>query len=184
MKSKGVKGLIFQGEVSTMGRMASAMHDASFTIPFASWGAPAYDPGFVSLSNGGAEGAILNQQAALYAGEDASTIPEVALFDKWMHQVDSSQTIDFYAAQSWAAGALMTQALIQAGPHVTRKDVLAALGTVHKFDDNGMLAPDDPAGKVPPTCWLAIDIQGGKFVRDAADPHVGFRCDDGGYYQP
>jgi ABC-type branched-subunit amino acid transport system substrate-binding protein len=183
MKSAGVKGLILQGEVSTMARMASAMHDASFTIPFAAWGAPAYDPGFVSLANGGAEGAILNQQLALYAGEDAATIPEVGTFDTWMKQVDSGQSIDFYAAQSWAAGALLTQALIQVGPHVTRKAVLAALGAIHHFDDNGMLAPDDPGGKVPPTCWLAIDIKGGKFVRDPASAS-GYRCNDGGYYKP
>jgi hypothetical protein len=179
-----VKGIILQGEVSTMARMAAAMHDANFTIPFADWGAPAYDPGFITLSNGGAEGAVLNQQLAMYGGEDAQTVPEVALLDSWMKRVDPSQTIDFYAAQSWAAGALLTQALIQAGPHVTRKSVLAALGTIHHFDDNGMLAPDDPAGKVPPTCWIAMDVKGGKFVRDPADPAVGFRCNDGGYYQP
>ena len=183
MQDKGVKGLILQGEVSTMARMASAMHDASFTIPFADWGAPAYDPGFISLANGGAEGAVLNQQLAMYAGEDAAKIPEVGVFDTWMKRVDPSQNIDFFAAQSWAAGALMTQALIKAGPHVTRKAVLAALSTIHSFNDNGMLAPDDPAGKVSPTCWIAIDVKGGKFVRDPANP-AGFRCNDGGYYQP
>ena len=184
MKSAGVKGIILQGEVSTMARMASAMHDASFTIPFADWGAPAYDPGFVTLANGGAEGAILNQQVAMYAGEDAGTVPEVQLFDSWMKRVDPSQNIDFYSVQSWAAGALITQALIQAGPKLTRKSVLAALSTIHKFDDNGMLAPDDPAGKVSPTCWIGIDVKGGKFVRDPADPPTGFRCNDGGYYKP
>src|SRR5581483_10568595 len=133
MRNAGVKGLILQGEVSTMARIASAMHDANFKIPFADWGAPAYDPGFITLSNGGAEGAVLNQLLAMYAGEDAGTIPEVALFDKWMHQVDSGQTIDYYAAQSWAAGNLITQALIKAGPKVTRKSLLAALGTIHSF---------------------------------------------------
>jgi ABC-type branched-subunit amino acid transport system substrate-binding protein len=184
MQSDGVQGLILQGEVSTMARMASAMHDASFKIPFADWGAPAYDPGFITLSNGGAEGAVLNQQLAMYGGEDAAKIPEVGLFNTWMSRVDPSQTMDFYAAQSWAAGALLTQALIKAGPHLTRKDLLAALSTIHSFDDNGFLAPDDPAGKVSPTCWIAIDITGGKFVRDPADPAVGYRCNDGGYYHP
>ena len=39
----------------------------------------------------------------------------------------------------------------------------------------------DPAGKGPPTCWVIIDVKGGKFTRNPATPS-GFRCDPGGYY--
>jgi ABC-type branched-subunit amino acid transport system substrate-binding protein len=182
MQQKGVKAIFFQGEVSTLARMAAAMHDAGFTVPFANWGAPAYDPGFLSLSQGGANGAILSQALAMYEGEDASSVPEVALFDTWMHRVAPSQTIDLYAAYSWAAGALITQALIKAGPKVTRKNLLAALSTIKSFNDNGLVAPADPADKTPPHCWIAIDVKGGKFVRDPADPATGFVCNPGGYY--
>ena len=183
MQDKGVKGLILQGEVSTMARMASAMHDANFTVPFADWGAPAYDPGFISLSNGGAEGAVLYQQLAMYAGEDGAKIPEVGLFDTWLKRVAPSQTADLFAAYAWASGALLTQALIKAGPQLTRKSLLAALGTIDNFDDNGMFAPVGPASKRSPTCFIVIDVKGGKFVRDPADPPTGYRCSDGGYYK-
>jgi branched-chain amino acid transport system substrate-binding protein len=182
MQGDGVKGLIFQGEVSTMARMASAMHDGHFTIPFADWGAPAYDPGFISLANGGAEGAVLYQQLAMYAGEDSATLPEVSLFDQWLKRVAPSQTPDLFAAYAWASGALLTQALIKAGPHLTRQSLLAALKTFDNFDDNGMFAPVGPASKRSPTCFIVIDVKGGKFVRDAADPPTGYRCSDGGYY--
>jgi ABC-type branched-subunit amino acid transport system substrate-binding protein len=182
MKSDGVKAIFLQGEVSTIARMASAMSDAGFSVPFANWGAPAYDPGFISLAGAGANGAILTQELAMYEGEDASTVPEVALFNTWMKRVAPGQTVDLYAAYSWAAGNLLTQALIKAGPKVTRKTLLAALSTITNFDDNGMLAPANPAGKKPPTCWIAIDVVGGKFVRDAADPKSGFVCSPGGYY--
>jgi ABC-type branched-subunit amino acid transport system substrate-binding protein len=183
MQSDGDTEIFCLGAVTTGARWAAAMHDAGFTVPFANWGAPAYDPGFVSLSQGGANGSILTQSVALYAGQDASTVPEVSLFDTWLGRVAPGQVPDLYAAYSWAAGNLLTQALIKAGPDVTRAKVLAALGTVTSFDDNGMVAPDDPAAKTPPTCWLAIDIKNNSFVRDPADPATGFICNPGGYYQ-
>jgi branched-chain amino acid transport system substrate-binding protein len=182
MKADGVKAIFLQGEVSTIARMASAMSDAGFTVPFANWGAPAYDPGFISLAGAGANGAILTQELAMYEGEDASTVPEVGLFNTWMKRVAPGQTIDLYSAYSWAAGNLLTQALIKAGPKVTRKSLLAALSTITSFDDNGMLAPADPAAKTPPTCWIAIDVVNGKFVRDPVDPASGFVCKPGGYF--
>ena len=184
MQQAGIKMLIFQGEVTTLARMASAMHDASFSIPLADWGAPAYDQTFIQLSNGGAEGAILNQQLAMYGGEDAGAVPEVALFNTWLKRVAPGETPDLYAAYGWASGALLTKALIAAGPRVTRKGLLAALGTIHAFDDNGMFATADPAGKKSPTCWIAIDVKGGKFVRDPVDPPTGYVCNPGGYYPP
>jgi ABC-type branched-subunit amino acid transport system substrate-binding protein len=184
MQQKGVKSLFFEGEVSTLARLAAAMHDAGFTVQFPNWGAPAYDPGFIQLSNGGAEGAILTQDVAMYAGEDASSVPEVGLFDTWLKRVAPGQTPDLYAALSWAAGNLLTQALIKAGPHVTRKGVLAALSTIKTFTDNGLVAIADPADKVAPTCWIAIDVKGGRFVRDPVDPSSGFVCNPGGYFTP
>jgi branched-chain amino acid transport system substrate-binding protein len=182
MQSDHVESIFFQGEVSTLARMAAAMHDAGFSVPFANWGAPAYDPGFVTLSQGGANGAIITQDLALYAGQDASAVPEVGLFNTWLQRVAPGQAPDLYAAYSWAAGNLLTQALIKAGPDVTRQSLLAALSSIKSFDDNGMVAPTDPAAKTPPSCWLAIDVKGSTFVRDPVDPASGFVCNPSGYY--
>jgi hypothetical protein len=44
-----------------------------------------------------------------------------------------------------------------------------------------MLAPAGPASKRPPTCFLIIGVQNGKFAR--VDPPSGFICDRGGYYR-
>jgi hypothetical protein len=55
--------------------------------------------------------------------------------------------------------------------------VLAALGTVTHFDANGLLAPSNPAGKVPTNCFVVVRVEGGEFVRD--HPASGFDCDTG-----
>jgi hypothetical protein len=58
---------------------------------------------------------------------------------------------------------------------------MAELKKIDNFDGNGMLAPSGPASKRPPTCFMIINVQGGKFMR--ADPPSGFICDRGGYYR-
>ena len=44
---------------------------------------------------------------------------------------------------------------------------------------NGIVAPANPAGKEPPTCYLVMQVRDGKFQR-LDTPPPGFRC-DGGY---
>ena len=72
------------------------------------------------------------------------------------------------------------QALKAAGPKAKRADVLAQLRKITSFDGSGMLAPANPAGKKPPTCWLLTVVKNGQFVR--TDPQKGFRCDGPYYY--
>jgi hypothetical protein len=95
-----------------------------------------------------------------------------------MKLTDPSQKVDIFAAYSWASGKLLVDALTAVGPKLTRKALIASLKNVHKFDDNGMLAPGDPGAKIGPTCWLEIKVVNGKFTR-ADEPANGYRCNDG-----
>jgi ABC-type branched-subunit amino acid transport system substrate-binding protein len=178
MKSKGVQAVFMAGEAGQMARIAATMKQQSFTIPLANWGANAYDPAFVSQSQGGAEGAIIDMQNSMFYGEDAASNPEVKLFDDWVKRVGGKP--DLFAAYAWASARLMVRAVQQAGPKPTRAAVLNALKGIHQFDANGLFPMADPAGKVPPTCYVIITVKGGKFVRDAVNPS-GYKCDPGGY---
>jgi ABC-type branched-subunit amino acid transport system substrate-binding protein len=180
MQRAGVKGIFFGGETGVFVRMAKAMKQQNFAVPFANWGANAYDPAFVTSDAAPAtNGSILDQQLAMYAGED--NIPEVQLFDKWLKQVAPDRKPDIFAAYGWESGRLFVQALTAAGPKPTRPSVMAELKKIDNFDGNGMLAPSGPASKRPPTCFMIINVQGGKFMR--ADPPSGFICDRGGYFR-
>jgi ABC-type branched-subunit amino acid transport system substrate-binding protein len=144
MQQRGVKGVFFAGEVGVFVRMAKAMKQQNFSVPFANWGANAYDQAFVTSDAAPAtNGSILDQQLAMYAGED--NIPEVQLFLKWLKQVDPSRKPDIFAAFGWESGRLFVQALIAAGAKPTRASVLAELKKIDNFDGNGMLAPAGPA---------------------------------------
>jgi hypothetical protein len=174
MKSAGVTGLIFEATAAVYGAMASQMYAAGYTIPFANWGAPAYDPQFITTGGPGANGAILEQTLAMYEGQDAAATPEVALFDKWYSTVSGGQTPTIYAAFGWLSGMMFVQG-INAGGAPTRAALFNGLKTITNFDGNGLVAPDNPAGKVPPNCYIIIDVTNGKFVRDSATPS-GFTC--------
>jgi ABC-type branched-subunit amino acid transport system substrate-binding protein len=181
MQQKGVKAVFFVGDPQAMGQMASEMYSAGLKIPLGDWGANAYDPLFLQQAGPGAEGAILTQSLAMYAGEDAGGIPEVALFDQWFHRSFPGATPDIYAAYGWLSGMMFVQAVNAAGAP-KRASVISALKAMTTFDGNGFEAPVGPGTKTPPTCYLLIDIKGGKFSRDPADPATKFRCGDGGYH--
>ena len=48
MQGAGVKGIFMAGEVGAFVRVAKAMKQQGFTVPFGNWGANAYDPAFVT----------------------------------------------------------------------------------------------------------------------------------------
>ena len=178
MQQNGVKGIFFAGDVGVFVRMAKAMKQQNFSVPFANWGANAYDPAFVTSDAVAAtNGAILDQQLAMFQGED--NLPEVQLFNKWLKQVGGKP--DIFAAFGWESARLFVQALTAAGAKPTRASVLAQLKQIDNFDGNGMLAPAGPASKRPPNCFIVINVQNGKFVR--ADPPSGFICNQGDYFR-
>jgi len=177
MQQKGVKGIMMTGEVGAFVRVAKAMKQQNFTVPFANWGANAYDPNFVTSDAAPAtNGSIIDQQLAMFQGED--NLPEVALFNKWVKQVGGKS--DIFAAFGWESARLFVQALTAAGAKPTRASVMAQLKQIDNFDGNGMLAPAGPASKRPPSCFIVINVQNGKFVR--ADPPSGYICNQGDYF--
>jgi ABC-type branched-subunit amino acid transport system substrate-binding protein len=180
MQNDGVKGIFFAGEVGVFVRMAKAMKQQNFSVPFANWGANAYDAAFITSDAAPAtNGAVLDQQLAMYAGEDP--LPEVQLFQTWLKRVAPGQRTDIFAAYGWESARLFVQALAAAGPKPTRGGVMAELKKIDNFDGNGMLAPAGPASKRPPTCFMIMKVEGAKFIR--ADPPSGFICDQGGYFR-
>ncbi|HEV3353661.1 MAG TPA: ABC transporter substrate-binding protein [Acidimicrobiales bacterium] len=178
MQQKGVKGIMMTGEVGAFVRVAKAMKQQNFTVPFANWGANAYDPAFVTSDAAPAtNGSIIDQQLAMFGGED--NLPEVQLFNKWLKQVGGKP--DIFAAFGWESARLFVQALTAAGAKPTRASVMAQLKQIDNFDGNGMLAPAGPASKRPPNCFIVINVQNGKFVR--ADPPSGYICNQGDYFK-
>ena len=180
MKSAGVQGVIFESSGTIIGQLANAMYQAGMKIVLGNYSPPAYDPAYIANAGPGTDGTVLEQEVALYQGQDAALIPMVATFDQWYNRVNPGQTPDIYALYGWASGLMFAQALNGAGA-VTRAALLSGLRKITTFTADGLVAPSDPAAKTPPSCWVLIDVRNNHFVRDPDTP-TGFRCSPGGYY--
>ncbi|HEX6395174.1 MAG TPA: ABC transporter substrate-binding protein [Acidimicrobiales bacterium] len=176
MQSHGVKGIVFQATASVYADMAKSLYNIGYlsSIQLADWGAPAYDPSFIAQAGPAANGAILEQSEAMYSGEDAASVPEVGLFDKWYQALYHSAP-DIFAVYGWLSGMLFVQG-INAGGAPTRAALQSGLSTITQFTGGGIVATDNPAKKTPAYCYIIIDVVNGKFVRDPADPPTGFDC--------
>ena len=123
---------------------------------------------------------------SLFLGEDASALPSVNTFLTWVQKVSPGFKPDLYTLFGWLSGQLFAQALRAAGPHPTRGSVLQQLGKITTFNGNYLIATSNPAGKVPPNCYIIAQVVQGKFQR-LDDPSTtgsthGYRCDAPYYY--
>ncbi len=159
--------------------IVSEMHAQGFHPQVIESAGPIYVDKFVQLSGGPsvADGIYLDQTNSLYLGEDASTIPEVNTF-----LVLGAESPSRLRARSLHPVRVdLRDALCRgyenAGADPTSATLLAALKQVTNFDANGLIAPSDPGGRKPPSCWLLARIENGVFVRVPPSPKAGFICD-------
>ncbi len=114
------------------------------------------------------------------SGEDAASVPMVPTLDQWYCRVDPGQVPDLYATYAWISGLMLAQALNESG-QVTRAGLLAGLDTLTNYNGDVLEAPGNPVAKTPPSCYLFITVQNGKFVR-APQSANGFVCNPAAYY--
>jgi ABC-type branched-subunit amino acid transport system substrate-binding protein len=148
-------------------------------------GGPVYADQFISHAGGPAvaNGVLIGQVQALYLGQDSAHVPAVGQFLKYVKQVSPSWVPDLYTLFGWTSAELFVQALKAAGPHPTRGAVLAQLKKITSFDAEGLLAPTNPAKKLPSNCYLVAEIKNGQFQR--VEPKTsGFLCNSKFYFAP
>ena len=180
MKAAGVQGVIFQATGTIIGQLANAMYAAGMQIVLGNYCPSAYDPAYIKNAGPGTTGTLLSQSLSLYDGEDAGSIPMVATLDQWYGRVNPGQVPDIYAVYSWMSGLMLAQALNESG-NVSRAGLLTGLKTLTNFDGDGLAAPSNPVAKSPPSCYLFVTVQNGKFVRAPQSPK-GFVCSPAAYY--
>ncbi len=153
-------------------------------------GASTYSENLVPDSGGSSaiDGSYLEQNTALFLGEDSSTIPAVATFQTWVQKASPGFKADLYTLYGWLSAELFTQALLAAGKDPTRGSVLQELGKITSFNGNGIISTQDPATKTPGNCYLIAKVVDGKFQRyedtPVDGPDHGFRCDEPYYFYP
>ena len=140
-------------------------------------GGPIYADQFIAKAGGASvvDGDWIGQAQALYLGQDAKAVPADAQFLKYVKQVNPGWTPDLFTLFGWASAQLFVQALQAAGKDPTRGSVEAQLAKVTKYTASGLLAPTNPAKKLPSNCFVMMHIENGKFVRTLPSSS-GFTC--------
>jgi ABC-type branched-subunit amino acid transport system substrate-binding protein len=185
MKHAGVK-LIFIDQLpeNYAGALYQALNQQNFH-PKVIIGTSAYSNSLVPAAGGPASvnGTDVEMPNALFLGGDASGIPAVGTFLKWVQKVSPGFKPDYYTLAGWANTQLFVQALSAAGKHPTQGSVQQQLRKVTSFDASHLLAPTNPADGRTATCYLIAKVVNGRFVRSddppVSGPTHGYRCDGG-----
>jgi branched-chain amino acid transport system substrate-binding protein len=190
MKNAGVKILfIEQMPESYASSVIKALNQQSFH-PVVVLGASTYSEALVPGSGGASaiDGSYLEQNASLYLGEDAGSIPAIRTFLTWMQKAEPGFQPDLYSLYGWLCAELFAQALKSAGAHPSRGSVLQALQGITSFSGGNIVGTSNPAKKIPTNCYIIAHIVNGKFTRlddpPVAGPTVGYRCDQPYFYRP
>jgi branched-chain amino acid transport system substrate-binding protein len=185
MQQKGVQTVFLFAEDETgISRFLQEAHTQGFQPKLVVLGPPAYTNTFVSDAGGASvvNGAYLTQPASLYLGGDASSVPAVGTFLRWVHGVYPGFNPDLFTMYGWTSAELYVNALKAAGAHPTQSSLLTALKNVKNFNAGGIVPDVTPVTKKPVECYLLGRIENGEFKRYHM-PATGFRC-DGKVYQP
>jgi ABC-type branched-subunit amino acid transport system substrate-binding protein len=176
MQQAGVQlVLLDQADVSAIAHFVDAMQLQGFHPTLITSSGAAYDGSFISKAGtSAASNVIVDLHESLYLGQDAKAVPGVALFDHWIGVAHPGYTPDIFSVYGWSSAMLFVQALRKAGADPTRASLIAQLKKITSFDAGGLVAPDDPASKQPPSCFLIAKVVNGTWQR--VTPSKGFIC--------
>ncbi len=190
MRNDGVKILFLeQMPQNYAAAVIQALNQQNFH-PVVVLGGSTYSEELVPNSGGAAaiDGAYMEQNTALYLGEDASGIPAVNTFLTWVQKASPGFHADLYTLYGWLSAEMFSQALKAAGSDPSRGSVLEALRHITSFSGGHLVGTANPADRVPTNCYIIARIEHGKYQR-LDDPPVkgpthGYRCDQPFYYYP
>jgi len=190
MRNAGVKILFLeQMPENYAASVVKALNQQDFH-PEVVLGASTYSESLVPDSGGASavDGAYMEQNASLFLGEDAFTIPAVATFQTWVQKASPGFKADLYTLYGWLSAELFTQALQAAGKDPTRGSVLQQLKDITSFNGGGIITTSNPAEKLPGSCYIIAKIVDGHYQRyqdpPVSGPTHGYRCDEPYYFYP
>jgi ABC-type branched-subunit amino acid transport system substrate-binding protein len=170
MKRAGVRAIAFQGDLTSMSKLANAMQQQGFKVDLFNMGNAIYDQNtFKVLPPANLANLYVDQVYAMFLGEDGARIAEVRLFNEWMKKTNPGQPVDLFAMYGWLSGRLFGDAMAKmaaAGKNPVRADLLNTLRAWGTWDGYGMVAPVQIGTKTPSNCFFVFtSTTDGKFQR-------------------
>ncbi|MDO8212009.1 ABC transporter substrate-binding protein [Conexibacter sp. CPCC 206217] len=180
-KSKGADVVdAFAQDVTGASRIAQAMKQQSWDA--VGFNYAVYDEKWHKLAAPGAAGWTSNPPYGIGPFLDRAelnTTPGGALFYKWFPQVNPGKPIDVFAIEGWVQAQYFTQGLIDAGPKLTRRGLLAALARIDTWDNGGLTAPVkwNRPGKAAGNCGVVMQATDDGYERLEPKERGRFFCD-------
>jgi ABC-type branched-subunit amino acid transport system substrate-binding protein len=168
MADAGVKYVQYIGAAAPYAQQLKAAIDNKGFKPIFVMDPTGYSTDYTS-GGGSANGTYVFDAGPLF--EEANRNPQLATYLTWLQRT-SGGAPTFFGTYAWAAASLFAQLAIQLGGKLTRASLLAAVRQVHNFTNNGMVPPQDVAGKHTPKCLSVIQYNGGKWVRKTPYPYT------------
>ena len=134
-------------------------------------GVRCYDKQFLNAGGADVEGQYVDTLfLPFYSKADQKANPMLANFVKYT----GADKVAGFGVYAWAAGLAFRDAVnaqVKAGGvnGVTRKTIFEQLNKIHKFDADGMFAPDRPRRPRDLRCRVLMQVKNGDFVRVEPD---------------
>jgi ABC-type branched-subunit amino acid transport system substrate-binding protein len=177
MIKKGVRYIGMLADFESIVRLQKAMKQQGWKPDVRDWDSVAYSPNYLTQGGAAVEESLVFLNTSLF--EEASSNPEMQLYQAWLQRVFPGAKPDYFGMYAWSAGRLFVKAAAAVGPKLTRKALLDQVKTIHSWDAFGMHAAHDIGAKRESPCFLYIWVKGAKFVRKAPTGS-GWICNLGG----
>jgi ABC-type branched-subunit amino acid transport system substrate-binding protein len=186
MKSAGVQFVdLTETDATNAEDILAEMYQQGYHPQVIESAGPLYVDDFTQKSGGPqvTDGVYLDQEDALYLGADAKSVPEVNTMLSWIQKIHPGFTTDLFTLYGWCSAMLFAEGLEHAGSDPDSASLLTSLKNIHSFDAGGLMAPDNPGSRQPPSCWLLARVVNGVYVRIAPSPKSSFICDAGYFHR-
>jgi ABC-type branched-subunit amino acid transport system substrate-binding protein len=155
LKSKGIKGMIFEGDFLSLSKLEQALSTSGYKLDWIDANANAYNPAFIQLAR-----PVLTQQNNFAdiggvtpleaAGTNPATQQVIDLFAKYAPK----EPVTLPALGAFAAWTLFAKSAAGCGDDLTRRCLFDAAGTQTAWTGGGLHAPLDLSDQdAPVTCF-------------------------------
>ena len=175
MKSKGIQYVTMVSALSEVQKLLRDMDTQNFKPEVVDLGQQYYDPALPKSP--GAEGALVQINTIPF--EEIENNPALKVYDDAYKKVSTNIKPTTLGVQAFDAGLLFATAVKAAGDNITRASVLAQLKKIRSWDGGGLQMKTDPGDNKVTTCFLYMEVKGGKFQRFQPSKVNTFDCDAG-----
>ena len=168
MITQGVQYVQFVGPPQYGVRLAQAMKAQSFS-PILVVNSLTGDTPYASAGGSDVDGTYRIDDTTLL---DAATNAELARYETWLQVVAPGAVPSTVGLYGWSAAMLFAQQALMLGGHLTRANLISALGQVSNWTGNGLQAPEAVGAKTPSSCVAIDQLNSGTWQHASPPPYV------------